>query len=167
MVSHLTTCRAPHWCLLPCPGQVEFVSYSWRQVKTVSCLPRWPSTLHIFLGFTFENVCKFCGLASKFVLESMLSHASTMFYLVFKWNIMKHTIFSVCFSGVFRPAWQHDNPSPITSTHRHGSHQDSPSHLHPREKITVGDVQRFPCSSGSLCLVRRRNFFIGSTGNSA
>ena len=36
----------------------------------------------IYFRFTFENVCRFCGLSSKLVLENMLSHATTMFYSV-------------------------------------------------------------------------------------
>ena len=39
--------------------------------------------LNVYLNrFTFENVGKFHGLASKLVLENMLSHARTMFYWV-------------------------------------------------------------------------------------
>ena len=36
----------------------------------------------VYFSFTFENVDKFHGLASKLVLENMLSHARTMFYWV-------------------------------------------------------------------------------------
>ena len=86
-------CRARHWCLPHCPGQVEFVNYS--------CGGKWKLHLacptgkvrFVYFWFTFENVCKFHGLASKLVLENMLSHARTMFYLGFKWNIIKLTIF--------------------------------------------------------------------------
>ena len=34
-------------------------------------------------------------MASKLVLENMLSHASTMFFLALKGNIIKHTILGV------------------------------------------------------------------------
>ena len=42
----------------------------------------------IYFRFTFENVCKFCGLAIKPVLENMLSYGSTMFYLILKYTIL-------------------------------------------------------------------------------
>ena len=50
-------------------------------MKTTSCLPHCKEHF-VYFRFTFENVCKFCGLPSKLVLENMLSHARTMFYLV-------------------------------------------------------------------------------------
>ena len=38
----------------------------------------------------FETVCKFCGLASKLVLENMFTHASNMVYLVL--NVILYNI---------------------------------------------------------------------------
>ena len=70
--------RARHWCLPRCPGQVELVNYSCRASKNYLACPTGQACC-LYFGFTFENVC---GLASKLVLENMLSFASTIFYLV-------------------------------------------------------------------------------------
>ena len=71
------TVRAWHWCFPHCPGEVEFVNYSWRASK--NCILLVPvgraGKLYIFqVNFRERSVV--------LVLENMLSHASTMFYMV-------------------------------------------------------------------------------------
>ena len=73
--------RAQHWCLPHCPGQVEFVNYSCRASENYILFATGEEHF-VYFRFTFENVCKFCGLPSKLVLENILSHARTMFYMV-------------------------------------------------------------------------------------
>ena len=46
----------------------------------------------VYFRFTFENVGKFHGLASKLVLGNMLSHARNMFYLVLN-EILSNKVF--------------------------------------------------------------------------
>ena len=72
---------ARHWCLPHCPGQVEFVNYSCGASENYILLAPL-GKFAAYFRFTFEKECKFCSLASKPVLENMLSHASTLFYLV-------------------------------------------------------------------------------------
>ena len=74
--------RARRWCMPHCPGQVEFVNYSCGASENCILLAPLGKYVLYISGFTTENVCKLCGLPSKLVLENMLSHARTMFYLV-------------------------------------------------------------------------------------
>ena len=48
----LARARARHWCLPHCPGQVEFVDYSWRASENPV-----GQVHYIFQVYTFENVC--------------------------------------------------------------------------------------------------------------
>ena len=63
--------RARRMCILKLKG--KWTLYLACPTGQVRC---------IYFGFTFKSVCKLCGLASKLVLDNMLSHASTMLYLV-------------------------------------------------------------------------------------
>ena len=82
-----------HWCLPHCPGQVEFVNYSWGASENYLACPTGQVRC-IYFRFTFENICRFCGLASELVLENMLENhmpAPLHVLLRFEWNIIKHT----------------------------------------------------------------------------
>ena len=74
--------RARHWCLSHCPGQVEFVNYSCGASENcISLGPLGKYVLYIS-GLLLRMCASFRGLPSKLVLENMLPHARTMFYLV-------------------------------------------------------------------------------------
>ena len=74
--------RARHWCLPHCPGQVEFVNYSCGASENCILLAPLGKYVLYISGLLLRMCASFRGLPSKLVLENMLSHARTMFYLV-------------------------------------------------------------------------------------
>ena len=131
--------RAWHWCLHRCPGQVEFVNYSWRASE--NCILIAP--LGKYAVYISGLLLRMCGLASKLVRENMLSHARTVFYLVFN-----ETLQNIHFKGKWN--WSRASESWIALALLSKSLQKLMMHSdNPKFTLHIDEVSRALWGSGS------------------